>query len=144
MRSAIAIGSLLSDGIGDTIRVSLTAEPEAEIAAAKRILDACGLRENAVEIISCPTCGRTEIDLIGLAEKVEDFVAAMPQVQWRKIAVMGCPVNGPGEARDAEIGIAGSRNGQLIIFRKGEVIGAYPEAEAFEKFAAMLCPADQK
>ena len=144
LRSAIAIGSLLSDGIGDTIRVSLTAEPEAEIAAAKRILDACGLRENAVEIISCPTCGRTEIDLIGLAEKVEDFVAAMPQVQWRKIAVMGCPVNGPGEARDADIGIAGSRNGQLIIFRKGEVIGAYPEAEAFEKFAAMLCPADQK
>ena len=142
LRSAIAMGALLLDGIGDTIRVSLTAEPEKEIAAALRILDACGLRKNAVEIISCPTCGRTEIDLIGLAEKVEKLVAGLQKqnvpLRWKKIAVMGCPVNGPGEARNADIGIAGSRNGQLIIFQNGIVTGAYPEAEAFSVFSEML------
>ncbi|MBR7120777.1 MAG: flavodoxin-dependent (E)-4-hydroxy-3-methylbut-2-enyl-diphosphate synthase [Lentisphaeria bacterium] len=142
LRSAAAIGSLLVDGIGDTIRVSLTAEPEKEVAAAKKILDACGLSGNAVEVISCPTCGRTEIDLIGLAQKVEDLIgklqAAGKLIRWHKIAVMGCPVNGPGEARNADIGIAGSRNGQVVIFRKGEVIGAYPESEGFELFAGML------
>ena len=142
LRSAVAIGSLLTDGIGDTIRVSLTAEPEAEIAAAKKILDACGLSGNAVEVISCPTCGRTEIDLISLAQKVENLIATLQNsgkvIRWRKVAVMGCPVNGPGEARNADIGIAGSRNGQLIIFQKGEVTGAYPESEGFEVFAALL------
>lgn len=142
LRSAIAIGALLAEGIGDTIRVSLTAEPEAEIAAALRILEACGARQNAVEIVSCPTCGRTEIDLIGLAEKVETLVADLQKkncsLQWRKLAVMGCPVNGPGEARNADLGIAGSRNGQLIIFQKGKVLGAYPESEAFAVFAALL------
>ncbi|MBQ4329876.1 MAG: flavodoxin-dependent (E)-4-hydroxy-3-methylbut-2-enyl-diphosphate synthase [Lentisphaeria bacterium] len=142
LRSAIAVGSLLSDGIGDTIRISLTAPPEEEIAAAKRILDACGLLEDSVEIISCPTCGRTEIDLIALVRKVETLVAELRRkntsLLWKKIAVMGCPVNGPGEARNADIGIAGSRNGQLIIFRKGEVMGAYSETEAFERFASLL------
>jgi len=142
LRSAVAIGSLLTDGIGDTVRVSLTAEPEAEIAAAKKILDACGLSGNAVEVISCPTCGRTEIDLISLAQKVENLIATLQNsgkvIRWRKVAVMGCPVNGPGEARNADIGIAGSRNGQLIIFQKGEVTGAYPESEGFEVFAALL------
>lgn len=142
LRSAIAVGSLLADGIGDTIRVSLTAEPEAEITAALQILDACGAGENAVEIISCPTCGRTEIDLIGLAEKVEKLIDTLRKekktLQWKKLAVMGCPVNGPGEARNADLGIAGSRNGQLIIFQKGKVLGAYPESEAFAVFAALL------
>ena len=142
IRSAIAVGSLLADGIGDTIRISLTAEPEAEIAAAIDILDAAGIRENAVEIISCPTCGRTEIDLIALANRVESLVKDLQNkktpLRWRKIAVMGCPVNGPGEARSADIGIAGSRNGQLIIFRKGEISGAYSESEGFEVFAKML------
>jgi 1-hydroxy-2-methyl-2-(E)-butenyl 4-diphosphate synthase len=142
LRSAIAVGSLLTDGIGDTIRISLTAAPEDEIAAAKRILDACGLLGNSVEIISCPTCGRTEIDLIALVHKVEAIVAELKadnrELLWKKIAVMGCPVNGPGEARNADIGIAGSRNGQLIIFRKGEVLGAYSESEAFERFASLL------
>lgn len=142
LRSAVAIGSLLTDGIGDTIRVSLTAAPEKEIEAARSILDACGLLKNSVEIISCPTCGRTEIDLIQLLHKVETLVAELQKndqpLRWKKIAVMGCPVNGPGEARNADIGIAGSRHGQLIIFRKGEVLGAYSEAEAFERFAALL------
>lgn len=142
LRSAIAIGSLLADGIGDTIRVSLTAEPEAEIAAAKRILDACGVLENSVEIISCPTCGRTEVDLIGLAGKVENLIREMQEnhipIRCRKIAVMGCPVNGPGEARSADIGIAGSRTGQIILFRRGEVIGARSEAEALQELAEFL------
>ena len=142
LRSAIAVGSLLTDGIGDTIRISLTAPPEAEIEAAIRILEAANLRENSVEIISCPTCGRTEIDLIKLVHKVEDLVNGMQKDQvllpWRKIAVMGCPVNGPGEARHADIGIAGSRNGQLIIFQNGKTIKAGPESEIFELFASLL------
>ena len=98
--------------------------------------DAVGKKKN------CPTCGRTEIDLIGLTQKVEKLVAELQkksvELRWKKIAVMGCPVNGPGEARNADIGIAGSRNGQLIIFQKGEVTGAYPESEGFEVFAALL------
>lgn len=142
LRSAIAVGALLTEGIGNTVRISLTADPVAEIDAAKKILDACGMGKNSVEIISCPTCGRTEIDLIGLAGKVEKLIAALQEkgseIQWKKIAVMGCPVNGPGEARHADIGLAGSRSGQLIIFRKGETVGAYSEAEAFDIFAKML------
>ena len=142
IKSAVCIGTLLNAGIGDTVRVSLTADPVQEVDAALKILEACGMRHNQVEIISCPTCGRTEIDLIGLAEKVENMVKQIQRagqnICWRKIAVMGCPVNGPGEARDADIGIAGSRNGQLIIFRKGEVIGAYSETEGFERFSRMI------
>ena len=142
IKSAVCIGTLLNSGIGDTIRVSLTADPVREVEAALKILEACGLRQNQVEIISCPTCGRTEIDLIGLAEKVETLVRQAQisgkTVPYRKIAVMGCPVNGPGEARDADIGIAGSRNGQLIIFRKGEVLGAYSETAGFATFAGLL------
>ena len=142
IKSAICIGALLTEGIGDTIRVSLTADPVREIIAAKRILECCGLRGNRVEIIACPTCGRTEIDLIGLTGKVEGLLDKLQQegkkLRWQKIAVMGCPVNGPGEARNADIGIAGSRNGQLIIFRKGEVAGAYPEDQAFAEFAKLI------
>lgn len=142
LKSAAALGGLLLDGIGDTIRISLTADPVEEIFAAQRILEVCGLREALPEIVSCPTCGRTEIDLIGLAEKIENIIARFKAsgktTSLRKIAVMGCPVNGPGEARDADLGISGTRNGQLIIFRKGEVICTASHAEALEFFTKEL------
>ncbi|MCI5779654.1 MAG: flavodoxin-dependent (E)-4-hydroxy-3-methylbut-2-enyl-diphosphate synthase [Lentisphaeria bacterium] len=146
INSAVCIGTLLNAGIGDTIRVSLTADPVREVEAAVKILEACGLRGGGVKLVSCPTCGRTEVDLIGLAEKVDQLLRSARRdgkpVRWRKIAVMGCPVNGPGEARDADLGIAGSRNGQLVIFRKGEVVGAYPETEGFAVFATMITAGD--
>lgn len=119
VKSAVGLGILLNEGIGDTIRVSLTAPPEDEVAVAWDILGALGLRRRGPEIISCPTCGRTEIDLFSLAEAVEKAVLGVT-VPIR-IAVMGCVVNGPGEARDADIGVAGGRN-RGIIFRKGKVI----------------------
>lgn len=123
IKSAVGIGSLLCDGIGSTIRVSLTAEPIKEVFAAKDILRACGLYEGA-EIVSCPTCGRTKIDLISLAEEVEKLLADVKKPI--KVAVMGCAVNGPGEAREADIGIAGG-NGEGLIFRKGEILRKVPE-----------------
>ena len=126
IKSAIGIGSLLCDGIGDTIRVSLTADPLEEIKAAKDILKACGLG-GGVNIVACPTCGRTQIDLIGLANKVEKAVAGIDRSL--KIAVMGCVVNGPGEAREADLGIAGG-NGKAVIFRKGEILKTVSEEEA--------------
>lgn len=119
IKSAIGIGSLLCDGIGDTIRVSLTENPVLEIKAAKDILSAVGKNRDSVEIVSCPTCGRTQIDLIDLAHKVE---AATSEIHKNiKIAVMGCAVNGPGEAREADVGIAGG-NGEGLIFKKGEIV----------------------
>ena len=118
IKSAIGIGSLLCDGIGDTIRVSLTAPPEEEVYAAKDILKATGLI-GGVNIVACPTCGRTQIDLISLASKVEEATKNMNKNI--KIAVMGCAVNGPGEAREADIGIAGGK-GEALIFKKGEII----------------------
>ncbi|MFH2104978.1 MAG: flavodoxin-dependent (E)-4-hydroxy-3-methylbut-2-enyl-diphosphate synthase [Parcubacteria group bacterium] len=126
IKSAVGIGSLLSRGIGDTIRVSLTADPVEEVRVGWEILKSLGLRERGVEIISCPTCGRTEIDLIGLAEEVERRTAEIDKPL--KIAVMGCVVNGPGEAREADIGVAGGR-GQGVIFRKGEVVRTVDESE---------------
>lgn len=126
IKSAIGIGSLLCDGIGDTIRVSLTADPVEEIKAAKDILKACGLG-GGVNIVACPTCGRTQIDLIGLANKVEKAVAGIERDL--KIAVMGCVVNGPGEAREADLGIAGG-SGKVVIFRKGEILKTVSEEEA--------------
>lgn len=123
LKSAVGIGSLLCDGIGDTIRVSLTADPVREIYAAKDILKACGLG-SGVEIVSCPTCGRTKIDLIGLAQKVEDMCRTIDKPI--KVAVMGCAVNGPGEAREADIGVAGGC-GEGLIFRKGEILRKVPE-----------------
>ena len=115
MKSAIGIGSLLMDGIGDTIRVSLTAPPEDEIPVALGILEICGMRDAMPEIISCPGCGRTEIDLLKLTSQVEELINRLKQsnqtILHRKIAVMGCPVNGPGEARNADLGVAGSRGG---------------------------------
>ena len=128
IKSAIGIGSLLCDGIGDTIRVSLTADPVEEIHAAKDILKACGL-SGGINIVACPTCGRTQIDLISLAGKVEKAVEGINKNI--KIAVMGCVVNGPGEAREADLGVTGG-DGKAIIFRKGEVLRTVPEEEVLE------------
>lgn len=126
VKNSIGIGSLLANGIGDTIRVSLTADPIVEIETAKNILKALGLRKSGVEVVACPTCGRTQIDLINLAHKVEDLLKDCDKDI--KVAVMGCVVNGPGEAREADFGIAGG-DGCGIIFKKGEVIKRVPENE---------------
>lgn len=126
IKSAIGIGSLLAHGIGDTIRVSLTADPVEEVYAAKDILKALDLRRDGVQFVSCPTCGRTRIDLIGLANQVEE--ALKDCKKDIKVAVMGCIVNGPGEAREADIGVAGG-DGCGILFKKGEIIRKVPEEE---------------
>lgn len=126
IKSAIGLGLILHEGIGDTIRVSLTGDPLEEIKSAKLILKTLGLRKGGIEVVSCPTCGRTNIDLIGLANKVEHMVADIPLDL--KVAVMGCVVNGPGEAREADIGIAGGC-GEGLLFKHGEIIGKYPEEE---------------
>ena len=123
IKSSVGIGSLLCDGIGDTIRVSLTADPIKEVYAAKDILKACGMG-SGVEIVSCPTCGRTKIDLISLANQVEDMLKDVDKPI--KVAVMGCAVNGPGEAREADIGVAGGK-GEGLIFKKGEILRKVPE-----------------
>jgi (E)-4-hydroxy-3-methylbut-2-enyl-diphosphate synthase len=129
IKSAIGIGLLLAEGIGDTIRVSLTAPPEYEIQAAFSILRSLGLRTRGVEVISCPTCSRTEIDLIGLAKKVEKSLAGIQTPL--KVAVMGCVVNGPGEAREADIGVAGGK-GRGIIFKHGKSLGTYGEKDLLQ------------
>lgn len=143
VKSSAGIGALLLAGIGDTLRVSLTAPPEEEIMAGLLILESCGLREAQPEIVSCPTCGRTEIDLVELAQEVEKMVREIKgsgkKICLNKIAVMGCPVNGPGEAKEADLGIAGSKSGkQLLIFKSGKVLGAYPASEGFERFKKEL------
>ena len=125
VKSAVGIGSLLCDGIGDTIRVSLTAEPEREVEAAFDILSACG-RRKGVEIISCPTCGRCKIDVVSLAEKVEVLTRGINKPV--KIAVMGCAVNGPGECKDADFGITGG-DGVGLVFRHGEIVKKVHESE---------------
>lgn len=129
IKSAVGIGAMLLSGIGDTIRVSLTGDPVEEIKAAKEILRACGLYNKGVQFISCPTCGRTQIDLISIAEKVEKALENCEKPI--KVAVMGCVVNGPGEAREADIGIAGGRD-SAVIFRKGEILRKVPEGEIVE------------
>ena len=126
IKSAIGLGLILSQGIGDTIRVSLTGDPTEEIKSAKLILRTLGLRKGGIEVVSCPTCGRTSIDLIGLANQVENMVADIPLDL--KVAVMGCVVNGPGEAKEADIGIAGGK-GEGLLIKKGEVVKKLPEAE---------------
>ncbi len=126
IKSALGLGMILSQGIGDTIRVSLTANPVEEIVSAKLILKTLGLRSGGIEVVSCPTCGRTKIDLIGLAEQVERMVAGYDLPI--KVAVMGCAVNGPGEAKEADLGIAGG-NGEGLVFRKGEIVRKVPESE---------------
>jgi len=125
-KSAIGIGLLLAEGIGDTIRVSLTSDPIDEIKAAYEILRALKLRERGVEVISCPTCGRCEIDIIGLTHEVEKRLLTVKTPL--KVAIMGCVVNGPGEAKEADVGIAGGR-GQGILFKKGEIVEKLPEDE---------------
>ncbi|MBQ8323405.1 MAG: flavodoxin-dependent (E)-4-hydroxy-3-methylbut-2-enyl-diphosphate synthase [Clostridia bacterium] len=139
VKSAVGIGSLLLNGIGDTIRVSLTDDPVKEIDAAKLILRSCGLDEAFVEVVSCPTCGRCAWASMALAEKVTAFVK--PYKKRAKIAVMGCVVNGPGEARDADIGIAGG-NGSCLLFKKGEpykkVDAENAEAEFFKEIRSLL------
>ena len=129
VKSAVGLGILLHEGIGDTLRVSLTGDPVEEIRAGKAILRAVGLRRGGVEVVSCPTCGRTQIDLITLAEQVTEMVRDMPLNL--KVAVMGCVVNGPGEAREADIGIAGGI-GEGLLIRHGEVIRKVPEDQLLE------------
>ena len=129
IKSAVGLGILLNEGIGDTMRVSLSGDPLEEIKSAKTILRSLGLYDKGVEVISCPTCGRTKIDLIGLANKVEEMVADMPLNI--KVAVMGCVVNGPGEAKEADIGIAGG-NGEGLLIKKGEIIKKVPEEELLD------------
>ncbi len=130
LKSAVGIGSLLTQGIGDTIRVSLTAAPEKEVLAGIDLLSAVGLRADEPRLVSCPTCGRTAIDLIGIANEVEARLRAVHKPIT--VAVMGCIVNGPGEAREADIGIAGGK-GRVVIFRKGEVLRTVDETVAVEE-----------
>ena len=129
IKSAVGLGIILYQGIGDTIRVSLTGAPVEEVRSAKRILQTLGLRKEGVEIVSCPTCGRTKIDLIGLAGQVERMTEGIKKEM--KIAVMGCVVNGPGEAREADLGIAGG-DGVGLIFRKGEILRKVPEEDLLD------------
>ena len=129
IKSAVGLGMILSEGIGDTIRVSLTGDPREEVKSAKLILRTLGLRKGGIEVVSCPTCGRTKIDLIGLANKVEAMVEDIPLDI--KVAVMGCVVNGPGEAKEADIGIAGGK-GEGLLIKKGEVIRKVPEEQLLD------------
>lgn len=125
IKSSVGLGIILYQGIGNTIRVSLTGDPVEEIKTAKMILSSLGLRKNGIEVVSCPTCGRTQIDLIGLANQVETMVSEFDHLNI-KVAVMGCAVNGPGEAKEADIGIAGG-NGEGLLIKKGKVVKKVPE-----------------
>ena len=129
IKSSVGLGIILHEGIGDTIRVSLTGDPVQEIKSARLILRTLGLREGGIEVVSCPTCGRTQIDLIRLANEVEDMVQDIPL--HLKVAVMGCAVNGPGEAKEADIGIAGGI-GEGLLIKKGEIIRKVPEERLLE------------
>ena len=129
IKSSIGLGLILSQGIGDTIRVSLTGDPVEEIKSAKLILRTLGLRKGGIEVVSCPTCGRTQIDLIGLANQVETMVAEFPLDI--KVAVMGCVVNGPGEAKEADLGVAGGI-GEGLIIKKGEIFKKVPEEQLLD------------
>lgn len=129
IKSGIGLGMILGEGIGDTIRVSLTDDPVEEIRSARIVLRTLGLRKEGIEVISCPTCGRTKIDLIGLAKQAETICEQYPLNL--KLAVMGCAVNGPGEAREADLGIAGG-NGEGLIFKKGEIVRKVPEDKLFD------------
>ena len=129
IKSAVGLGLILHQGIGDTIRVSLTGDPVEEIKSAKLILRTLGLRKGGIEVVSCPTCGRTRIDLIGLANQVEEMVADIPLNI--KVAVMGCAVNGPGEAKEADIGIAGGL-GEGLLIKKGEIVKKVPENQLLD------------
>jgi len=129
IKSAAGLGIMLHEGLGNTIRVSLTGDPVEEVKSAKILLRTLGLRKGGIEVVSCPTCGRTKIDLIGLANQVENMVQSYDLDI--KVAVMGCVVNGPGEAREADIGIAGG-DGEGVLIKKGEVIRKLPEDQLLE------------
>ena len=135
IKSAAGLGILLYHGIGDTIRVSLTGDPVEEVKSAKQILKTLGLRRGGIEVVSCPTCGRTQIDLIGLANQVETMVQEFPLDI--KVAVMGCVVNGPGEAKEADLGIAGGK-GEGLLIKKGEIIRKVPEQELLSALRSEL------
>ncbi|HHX36392.1 MAG TPA: flavodoxin-dependent (E)-4-hydroxy-3-methylbut-2-enyl-diphosphate synthase, partial [Clostridiaceae bacterium] len=135
IRSAVGIGTLLAEGIGDTIRVSLTGDPVAEVQAAKAILNALGLKQTGPTLVSCPTCGRTQVGLVDIAAEVESKLAHLTYPI--KVAVMGCAVNGPGEARDADVGIAGG-DGRFLIFADGEPKYQVEEAQAVDALMAMI------
>ncbi len=139
IQSSVGIGTLLMEGIGNTIRVSLTADPVREVTAGIGILKAAGVRKGGVKFVSCPTCGRTEIDLIGLATQVEERVRDLNRDIT--VAVMGCVVNGPGEAREADFGIAGGKD-RGLLFRKGEVLGTYPYSELLDRLMALIEESD--
>ena len=141
IKSAVGLGIILNQGIGDTIRISLTGAPIEEIKSAKLILKTLGLRKGGIEVVSCPTCGRTRIDLIGLANQVENMVTEFDNLNL-KVAVMGCIVNGPGEGKEADLGIAGGI-GEGLLIRKGEVIRKVPESELLHALHEELkCLAD--
>lgn len=143
VKSAIGIGALLLEGIGDTMRVSLTADPEEEVKFAKDILRTLGLRKSAVDLVSCPTCGRTKIDLESLANEIDSRLGSIEQRllsagrEGIKVAVMGCAVNGPGEAREADFGVAGG-DGEGLIFRKGEILKKVPEDEIVDQLFEVM------
>lgn len=136
IKSSVGLGIILYQGIGDTIRVSLTDNPVEEIKAAKLILKTLGLRKGGIEVVSCPTCGRTRIDLIGLAKKVEEMTAEFDHLDI-KVAVMGCVVNGPGEAKEADLGIAGG-DGCGVLIKKGEIVKKVPESEILDELRKEL------
>ena len=135
IKSSVGLGTLLAEGIGDTIRVSLTENPTEEVSAGFDILKSLGLRQGGVNFISCPTCGRTQIDLIGLAKRVEEKFKNLDKNIT--IATMGCAVNGPGEARHADFGIAGGIN-EGYVFKKGEIVAKVPENELLEKLEEII------
>lgn len=135
LKSAIGIGGLLALGIGDTMRVSLSADPVEEVLAAKDILKAAGLRKDGPDLVSCPTCGRTRIDLIGLASEVEERLKTVDKPIT--VAVMGCVVNGPGEASAADVGIAGG-DGEGLLFRKGEIVKKVPQNQLVDELFALI------
>ena len=136
IKSSVGLGIILHEGIGDTIRVSLTGDPVEEVKTAKLILRTLGLRKGGIEVVSCPTCGRTRIDLISLAGEVETMAAEFDDLNI-KVAVMGCVVNGPGEAREADIGIAGGV-GEGLLIKKGQILRKVPEAELLAALRAEL------
>ena len=130
IKSSVGIGCLLAEGIGDTIRVSLTGDPVEEVRAGKQILKSLGLLKEGIEVVSCPTCGRTKIDLIGIVNEIEPVLDKLNKDI--KVAIMGCAVNGPGEAKDADIGIAGGTN-EVLLFKKGQIVKKIPQENAVEE-----------
>ncbi len=137
IKSAVGIGALLAEGIGDTLRVSLAGDPLEEVFVAKEILRSLGLYNEGVNYIVCPTCGRTKIDLPRIAAELEARVEALPIAKPLTLAVMGCVVNGPGEAREADFGLAGGA-GEGVLFARGQVIGKYPEAQLVDKLVELI------